>query len=291
MCSYLLLVTRKGFYKRVSEASISLQSRGATGQRCFTAGARPNPAISHCTVGAPQQQLQQDRGSSDSVAAATECRDGDWILFIWRDGRCLALPGSHLQRHGLKTTASFVAVGASKRGVQPAATAAAAGPANAASAARTGSDSEIEGHLGCVVRVGKEEIGGQLVVATRQGLVKALSLGLLLPTGTKRKNRTRRLLPLGLGDAVAACAVVKKRPTKSDRDAQAIKEETDTDLGTSPETEARNGVHDGPNKSAESQEQTETLGEAKGEKDYSVVLGRKTLLEFAFSLCLLPFQR
>lgn len=200
----------------------------------------------------------------------------------------MALPGSHLQRHGLKTVASFVALGASKRGVQRAATAAAAGRADAATAATTGSDGETEGHLGCVVRVGKEEIGGQLVVVTQQGLVKALPLGLLLPTGTKKKSRTRRLLPLGLGDAVAACAVVKKRPTKSDRDAQAIKAETDTDLGTGPETEARNGVHEDPNKSAESQEQTETLGEAKGENDYSVVLGGKTLLSLhspcAFSL-------
>ncbi|XP_026190829.1 uncharacterized protein LOC34623017 [Cyclospora cayetanensis] len=203
--SYLLLVTEGGLYKRIPEAALSLQRRGSTGQRCQSAGGVRAAAGTKWTVEASQSLDTTSRSSSkmSAVVAATACRDSDWLMLIWRDGRCLSLRGQQLQRHGLKASGSplAAAVYSSRRRVT----------GKAAAADGTGEAGDVAGEgLCCVVQVNSGETDGRLVVATQKGLVKAVPLRLLLPSGTARKQRLRRLLALRRGDQVAGCVTISE---------------------------------------------------------------------------------
>ncbi|KAL8432049.1 hypothetical protein Efla_003490 [Eimeria flavescens] len=192
--SYLLLATSGGLYKRVSEAYLSLQRRGLAGLRCHLSSSSSSSGNSR-------------------IAAAAACRDADWLLFIWRDGRCLGLRAAELQRHGLKTAPSLLPSSAVYRHR-------AAAAAAAAEAAGGGGGGGKEHLLGSVVRVRQRDTEGRLFVATKKGLVKAVSLQQLLPLSNVRRHRVRSLLSLSPADAVADCLLLQAVQTDEAKAAQ-----------------------------------------------------------------------
>ncbi|KAL8271889.1 hypothetical protein Esti_004174 [Eimeria stiedai] len=219
--SYLLLATTGGLYKRVTEASVHLQRRGTSGLRCHS--------------GSSSSKISSSSKSSSRIAAAAACRDADWLLFVWRDGHSLGLCAAELQRHGLKAPPSLLPLPAVNRRRSTAAAAAAA-------AAGGGLDGMEGCDLCCVVRVKRTETQGRLLVATKGGLVKAVSVLQLLPLKGLRRIRWRSLVSLPPGDVVADCALLGPR-SKPEHEAHAKQQQQQAETAAAAEAATEAAAH------------------------------------------------